>query len=71
MVHLANNLVWQYEVPAAEFDKLPNKNKIVHHMRVGENIRIRILAKEKPSSDAISVNPMLEDAYLCLIKDLT
>jgi multidrug efflux pump subunit AcrB/ABC-type multidrug transport system ATPase subunit len=70
MVHLANNLVWQYEVPAAEFDKLPNKKMIVHHMRVGENIRIRILAKNKPSPDAISVSPMLEDAYLCLIKDL-
>ncbi|MGV8091675.1 MAG: efflux RND transporter permease subunit [Mangrovibacterium sp.] len=70
MVHLANNLVWQYEVPAAEFDKLPNKKMIVHHMRVGENIRIRILAKDKPSPDAISVSPMLEDAYLCLIKDL-
>jgi multidrug efflux pump subunit AcrB/ABC-type multidrug transport system ATPase subunit len=70
MVHLASNLVWQYEVPAAGFDKLPNKKMIVHHMRVGENIRIRILAKEKPSPDAIPVSPMLEDAYLCLIKDL-
>ena len=70
MVHLANNLVWQYEVPAAEFDKLPNKKMIVHHMRVGENIRIRILSKEKPSPDAVVATPMLEDAYLCLIKDL-
>ena len=70
MVHLASNLVWQYEVPATEFDKLPNKKMIVHHMRVGENIRVRILAKEKPSPDAISVSPLLEDAYLCLIKDM-
>ncbi|MGV8140170.1 MAG: efflux RND transporter permease subunit [Mangrovibacterium sp.] len=70
MVHLASNLVWQYEVPAAGFDKLPNKKMIVHHMRVGENIRIRVLSKERPSPDAVSVNPMLEDAYLCLIKDL-
>lgn len=70
MVHLANNLVWQFEVPASEFDKLPDKKMIVHHMRVGENIRIRILSKEKPASDAIQVSPMLEDAYLCLIKDL-
>ncbi|MEL7589171.1 MAG: efflux RND transporter permease subunit [Prolixibacteraceae bacterium] len=70
MVHLAANLVWQYEVPASEFDKLPNKKMIVHHMRVGENIRIRVLSKEKPSPDAVAASPMLEDAYLCLIKDL-
>ncbi|MDD4192623.1 MAG: efflux RND transporter permease subunit, partial [Mangrovibacterium sp.] len=70
MVHLANNLVWQYEVPAAEFDKLPDKKMIVHHMRVGEHIRVRVLAKEKPSPDAVAASPLLEDAYLCLIKDL-
>ncbi|MGD9555937.1 MAG: efflux RND transporter permease subunit [Mangrovibacterium sp.] len=70
MVHLASNLVWQFEVPASEFDKLPDKKMIVHHMRVGENIRIRILSKEKPSPDAVQATPMLEDAYLCLIKDL-
>ncbi len=70
MVHLAENLVWQFEVPASEFDKLPDKKMIVHHMRVGENIRIRILSKEKPSPDAVQATPMLEDAYLCLIKDL-
>lgn len=70
MVHLAHNLVWQLEVPASEFDKLPDKKMIVHHMRAGENIRVRILSKEKPSPDAVQATPMLEDAYLCLIKDL-
>jgi ABC-type multidrug transport system ATPase subunit len=70
MVHLAENLVWQFEVPASEFDKLPDKKMIVHHMRAGENIRVRILSKEEPSPDAVQATPMLEDAYLCLIKDL-
>ena len=70
MVNLAENLVWQYEVPAAEFDKMPNKQMVVHHMRVGQNIRVRVLAKEKPAPEAIPSTPLLEDAYLCLIKNL-
>jgi len=70
MVNLAEKLVWQYDVPATDFDKMPNKQMVVHHMRVDDKIRVRILAKEKPSPDAIEVKPMLEDAYLCLIKDL-
>ncbi|RKD92811.1 multidrug efflux pump subunit AcrB [Mangrovibacterium diazotrophicum] len=70
MVHLAENLVWQYDVPASEFDKMPNKQMVVHHMRVEDKIRVRVLAQTAPSPEAILVNPMLEDAYLCLIKDL-
>jgi hypothetical protein len=70
MVNLAENLVWQYDVPASDFDKMPNKQMVTHHMRVGENIRIRMLSHEKPAEEAIMAKPVLEDAYLCLIKDL-
>ena len=70
MVHLAEKLVWQYEVPAAAFDRMPNKAMVVHHMRVGENIRVRVLSHDKPAEDAVLSKPLLEDAYLCLIKDL-
>ena len=70
MIHLAEDLVWQFEVPTEEFDNISDKKMVLHHMKVGDNIRIRYLAKEKPAPDAILVTPMLEDAYLCLIKDL-
>lgn len=70
MVHLAEDLVWQYDVPASEFDKMPNKHMVTHHMRVGENIRVRMLSREKPDEEAVEAKPVLEDAYLCLIKDL-
>ena len=70
MVNLAEKLVWQYDVPAAEFDKMPNKQMVVHHMRVEDKIRVRVLSKIQPAPDAIEVHPLLEDAYLCLIKDL-
>ena len=70
MVHLAKNMVWQFDVPAADFDKMENKQMVTHHMRQGDQIRVRFLSKQKPTEDAIMANPVLEDAYLCLIKDL-
>lgn len=69
MVNMGNNFVWQFSVPAKEFDNMSNKQLIVHHMRDGENIKVRCLAKEKPTADAVNVSPHLEDAYLCLLKD--
>ena len=70
MVHLATNMVWQFDLPVAEFEKMENKQLITHHMRQGDQIRVRFLSKKKPTADAIMANPVLEDAYLCLIKDL-
>jgi len=69
MVRMGEGFVWQMTVPAKEFDEFANKQLIVHHMRFGEDIRVRFLAKEKPSEDAVNVSPHLEDAYLCLLKD--
>lgn len=69
MLKMGDNFVWQFSIPAKEFDNFSNKQLIVHHMRDGENIRVRCLAKEKPAADAVNVSPHLEDAYLCLLKD--
>jgi hypothetical protein len=70
MAKIAEGLVWQYTIPAREFDELVNKQLIIHHLRDGENIRMRVISREKPSEDAQQVHPYLEDAYLCLLKDL-
>jgi len=69
MVNMGNKFVWQFSLPAKEFDNFANKQMIVHHMRDGDKIKVRCLAKEKPTEDAINVSPHLEDAYLCLLKD--
>ncbi len=69
MVNMGNNFVWQFSIPAKEFDDFANKQMIVHHMRDGENIKVRCLAKELPYPGAVNVSPHLEDAYLCLLKD--
>ncbi len=70
MVHLAKDMVWQYDISVEEFDQMENKQLVTHHMRQGDLIRVRFLSKEKPTEDAVPVSPILEDAYLCLIKDL-
>ncbi len=69
MVRMGQGFVWQMTIPAKEFDSFANKQLIVHHMRDGENIKLRVLSKEKPSDNAVNVSPHLEDAYLCLLKD--
>jgi multidrug efflux pump subunit AcrB/ABC-type multidrug transport system ATPase subunit len=69
MVRMGDGFVWQMTLPAKEFDNFSNKQLIIHHMRDGENIKVRVLSKEKPSDDAVNVSPHLEDAYLCLLKD--
>jgi multidrug efflux pump subunit AcrB/ABC-type multidrug transport system ATPase subunit len=69
MLKMGDNFVWHFTMPAAEFDNYANKQLIVHHMRDGENIRVRCLSMKKPAENAVNVSPHLEDAYLCLLKD--
>ena len=69
MVNMGNGFVWQFTIPAKEFDNIADKKLVIHHMRDGENIKIRCLSQDKPHEDAVSVSPHLEDAYLCLLKD--
>ena len=69
MVNMGVGFVWQFTIPAKEFDNIADKKLIVHHMRDGENIRVRCLSMDKPTDDAVNVSPHLEDAYLCLLKD--
>ena len=71
MVKLAEGLVWQFSIPARDFDSLPMKERVIHHMRDGEMIKVRFLSAEKPAEDAVVVKPVLEEAYLCILKGLT
>lgn len=67
MAETAKGSVWQVEVSASDFDKLSKQYKVVHHMRDGHKIRMRLLAAEKPMEEAIPVTPLLEDAYLWML----
>jgi len=69
MVNMGEGFIWQFTIPAKEFDSIADKKLIVHHMRDGEDIRVRCLSMDKPYENAVNVSPNLEDAYLCLLKD--
>jgi ABC-type multidrug transport system ATPase subunit len=70
MVNLGEGFVWQFTLTTAEFEQFPHKQMITNHLREGENIKVRAVAKEKPSPGAVNVKAHLEDAYLCLLRDI-
>lgn len=70
MIHLGKGFVWQFTIPAREFNAMAKQHMVVNHMRDGDDIKVRCIAKEQPAPDAIQVQPHLEDAYLCLLKDI-
>lgn len=70
MVQLAQGLVWEYLIPADDFEQVENGQVVVNHMREGDQIRVRCISREKPVENAVSSEPVLEDAYLCLLKNM-
>jgi hypothetical protein len=67
MVKLAEGHVWQCLMDDQDFEKIRTSHNIVHHIKVGDKIRIRLLADSKPMDEAIEVTPTLEDSYLWLL----
>ena len=70
MSTLAEGHVWQFNLPSNEFENFSQKQLIVHHRQEGNDIRVRCVSAEKPHPDATQVKPVLEDAYLCLLKGI-
>ncbi len=68
MVNIANDKVWQFDIPAKDFEEVNKQYAIVHHMRDGDNIRVRCLSTEQPTESSIKVQAVLEDAYIWLLK---
>jgi multidrug efflux pump subunit AcrB/ABC-type multidrug transport system ATPase subunit len=67
MIELTQGFVWQARITEKAFEAIRPKTWIVHHMHDGELIRVRILAREKPLTEAMPVTPTLEDSYMWLI----
>jgi len=70
MTDHARGHVWQCVIEEERFRHIQEKYKIVHHIRIEQNIRIRILAEKQPLPEAKEVVPTLEDAYLWLLGDV-
>ncbi|MFH1570311.1 MAG: efflux RND transporter permease subunit [Gemmatimonadota bacterium] len=68
MVAMTRGVVWQVEVDEEGFEEIRRRARIVHHLRDGDRIRVRLLAAERPLAEARPVVPTLEDAYLWLLE---
>ncbi len=66
MAKTAEGHVWQFYVHMKEFEDIYKNHLVVHHMRDGDKIRVRCIAKDKPVESAKPLRPNLEDGYLWL-----
>ncbi len=56
--------VWETVIPESEMDALKKTHVIGNAGRTSEGVRVRVIGDRQPRSDARSVNPSIEDAYL-------
>jgi len=68
MTQIARGRVWKTSLPSEKFEEATREMLVVHHMREGEEIRFRCISSEKPFGDAVEEAPLLEDAYLWLLR---
>jgi ABC-type multidrug transport system ATPase subunit len=68
MTREAAGHVWQFTIPAEQFNDFVKDHLVVHHMSDGNNIRVRVISESSPWEGAINATPNLEDAYLWLLR---
>ena len=70
MVDMATGKVWQFHIDRESFEQVLDKTMVVHHIQDGDTIQVRYLSVGSPYEGAVEVEPNLEDAYLCLLKNM-
>jgi ABC-type multidrug transport system ATPase subunit len=60
--------VWTWVVSSEEFSKLKQTHLISNTARRSDGVHIRVVADQKPDSDAQPVDANLEDAYLYFVQ---
>ena len=70
MVGMASGKVWHFLINKDEFEEKLDKSLVVHNIQDGDMIQVRYLSLTKPHPDAVQMEANLEDAYLCLLKNL-
>lgn len=68
MTKEAEGHVWQFNIPATQFQTFVDNNLVVHHMSEGDTVRVRVISESAPWEGALSATPNLEDAYLWLLR---
>ena len=70
MVGMAAGKVWHFLIDKDEFEEKLDKSLVVHNIQDGDMIQVRYLSLTQPYPGAVQMEANLEDAYLCLLKNL-
>ncbi len=70
MVGMAVGKVWQFLIDRESFEEKLDKSLVVHNIQDGERIQVRYISVGEPYPGAVQVEANLEDAYLCLLKNI-
>ncbi|MDR2775178.1 MAG: efflux RND transporter permease subunit [Tannerella sp.] len=70
MVNMAEGKIWQFHIDREAFDEKLDKSLVIHNIQDGDGIQVRYLSVEQPYPGAVRVEANLEDAYLCLLKNM-
>ena len=70
MVDMAVGKVWQFLIDKESFEEKLDKSLVVNNIQDGEKIQVRYISVEEPFPGAVPVEANLEDAYLCLLKNI-
>lgn len=60
----AKGTVWEMNIKETEYDSIANKMEIISPKRNNDILKLRVISEQKPSKDAISVLPTVEEGYL-------
>jgi multidrug efflux pump subunit AcrB/ABC-type multidrug transport system ATPase subunit len=69
MTREATGHVWQFSIPADDFNTFVNDHLVVHHMSEGDMVRVRVISESSPWEGAVNATPNLEDAYMWLLRN--
>ena len=61
--------VWQWVIPSVELNSARQQHLVCSTVRRADGVHVRVVAESPPGSTAVSVVPMLEDAYLYLLSN--
>lgn len=71
MHHFAKDMVWEFFVTSEEFETELDSQFVVFHIQEGDKIKVRYISETQPNPQAQRVEESLEDAYLCLLKNMS
>ncbi|MFY0653054.1 MAG: efflux RND transporter permease subunit [Cyclobacteriaceae bacterium] len=69
MALIAKDKVWEITINPEDFEEIQRSYQVVHHMREGDQIKVKCLARDRPMDSAVRTTATLEDSYLWLLKD--